>query len=437
MNDDGALRSETMFPLAWRVARAYRNERLEKPRSWLLATKLVGDVRALVRALETYLGRQEALVDLSDWVLDELPQREAHFIDSDTDSEWAFFLLQLAEMAAGGTPARYEIGPNVYGRRESLLAVLADFEARSDRIERDFGLTGRGPATIRQLREALESAVATYEARGREATVAADLDPQKTSGFVDAFVRYWQAGFPRQLLTEVGSVRVVDRRWPRRRFRIATLVPKDLLIADNGYVEDTEFLGRNLANAMTHAEARAIAVAVRDVRPTGSGSTFAVRFSRVFKAMAKRGCPATHILIPYRHEIEYALVGLGFTYGESPTGRRGLHRDSVWAIGWPEADEDSVLLLDLPGAVSVEQYASAGGQPLSVQVERIDKERALQLAEPGQVTFDVAPEDPIEYLQTRARIEIEAAWNLTVRRRHIRRVSFLGNATNSPDADPT
>ena len=82
--------NQTMFPLAWSVVREYRLGRLADPWPWISATGLPGDIQLLADVVEDYFGHDVGLVSLSNWVVRELPQGRAHFIDTDTDVAWTF-----------------------------------------------------------------------------------------------------------------------------------------------------------------------------------------------------------------------------------------------------------------------------------------------------------------------------------------------------------
>lgn len=425
MTDNGGSeaesQTETLFPLVWLIARGVRLGRLADPRDWLTATRFPPDVQRLTETLEGYLGRDNPFVDLSGWVLDELPQREAHFIDSDTDAVWAFFLLLSLSATVSDVP-RIHIGSNTYGRRETLTAVLNEMSTRAAQIDSELRLGDSFASVLVVIRERVEQAVTEYEEADRERVRRAPLSAQKVSAFEAALLRHWESGFPRQLLEAVGSVVREPRPRLGRRLGISTLVPKDLLIDVNDYVEDAEFLGRQIASSFSRGEEQAVRQGLRGVKAYKRGATFAARFEAAVRSMKNRGHPPTHVLFPLRWEIELELTRVGFQY-EYGGKRSGMSRPGLMAVGWREEPEQGVLLVRLPEAIQVRQYLADEGSYLSVRVDMLDESRARELVESGRVNLKGIPDEPIQHLQQRARVEVFEHLSLRVARRFVRRVA--------------
>src|SRR5262245_54873709 len=159
-----AVFNETAFPIAWAVAREYRRGNLTKPFEWISATRLPGEIQLLADTYEIYVTHDSGLADLGSWVLEDLPPGQAHRIDSDTDSAWAFLLLWAIRQSASESDARgFSLGPNTYATRQQLFSTLDEISARADQVAQDFKLRQLESRIIPEIRRALQQSIDQFE----------------------------------------------------------------------------------------------------------------------------------------------------------------------------------------------------------------------------------------------------------------------------------
>lgn len=397
--------NRTAFPLAWSVVREYRLQRLADPLAWIAATGLPGDPQLLVDASEEYFGLDLGLTSLTTWVLEDLPQGQAHLIDSDTDTAWTLVLLLATRVTADQDHhLRLRIGPNLYARRDRIFAVIDEMRARSVDVARDFAILQLSE-TLTAVRGAFQDAAQTYEAEDRRHVVDAPISSRAETDLRAAVLMGWRAGFPRSVLERAGSVVRSESRGPRTLFGLSAIAPRVFFIDRSDVIDDAaRRIGDDLARAVVRGEGSALAAQLKTVKPTFARGTIGTRLWRGIHSLDKQG-GATDCFIPYSWNLTEALVSIG-------AERSVEGGDSWWDLGavrvrqWMEWDEQSLILLRLPDAVTITQYKVDESGELRIRLATVDN---------GEGDGD-KNQDP------RIRISAHERLSIRVARRAVRRI---------------
>ena len=411
-----------MIPTAWAIARRFRTGQLAGPLAWIEPLEEGLTPQRILEAVEMYLDRDDAPVDLSNWVLSELPSGEVHMIDTTTDLLWAATLLLSLnpEVARDG----FTIESYLYGRRDEFKKAMDGVASRlSDGTST---LSHKVVDGVEQLRRVVEAATTEYERAERLRIRDSPLSEEIVQRLTDSLRSTWQGGFIRSLLESVGSVRKADDAPPpKATLGYRLLERKDMFIADSRFVPSTgQMIGESLGRGITVSENkqildRLLAVPLRSY----GGRNLAATFVAAVKAMAATGITATHVGVPVSWKVQQRLVADGLTNETSHADGHVLGEVvGVPIVGWSDVPPDSAFLLSLPAAVDIAQY-DRGGHPVSVMIRAIGPAEELELKEQGTTDVEGESSDTAsERLRSRVLIDVFESFQLRVRRRAVRRL---------------
>ena len=345
--DDGRI------ALGFHIARAAAHDRDPSPWTWIESLSDGWNVSSSISAAERMLAHGGGLVDLSDWVLEELPPSRAHIIDPSRDILRGL-LMVLA--ALGPIRADIPIGERLYAHRDDLTAAYSWLRGLPQEEHRD---------AIDALEPWLSTSIANEAERQRSLVRNAPIEHERIAAMGDAIATRLVARFPRSFLEAAASSRRVQRAvWPRHfKLEANVRVPKHFLIsgatASSLSIEDVvaDVLSEQFDDAVVGAF-NAIPVRYSQRTPTLR------RIEAAIARSVKRGVPVTHVLIPLDWRLRGELAARGIATGalssEVPIPALGTQ-----LVEWPRLGD--AFLLRMPMAMEFDQYV-VGGREVAVDV---------------------------------------------------------------------
>jgi hypothetical protein len=371
-------------------------------------------MQSLANALETYVTFDRGLADLGHWVLEDLPQGRAHFIDRDTDSAWAFVLLWALRLSGREQPIEHiRIGPSTYARRENLLAALGEIDERAIEVARDLKLTQFSSRILPSIRSELERAFSEVREHERARIAVARIEELTLLRLEQSIREHWQAGFPRRLFRDVGSIRLLPETGPEdSRFGITATAPKLFFIAESNAMADSpERIGEDLGQALARGEGDVLATALQAVPLTNYRGTLGQRIRRAVRTMGGHGGHRVYCFIPLSWRLGEALTQIGAELHTTSGGNRHWELEDLDLYELLALRDQSLMFVRLPDAISVWQYENNTDHSVSVRVEEI-----------GPDTTDDAQGDA----DPRVRLMAHERWRLRLKRSHVKRILIPG-----------
>jgi hypothetical protein len=420
------LYHQTLFPIAWSIARGFRLGTLANPFEWMKATRLPGESQTLADTLERALTREDEYGSLTSWVLRELPQGQAHFIDTDTDSIWAFLLLMaIRSSAADGRVPSIRVGSGTYSRRDDIRTAIEEIGKRDVEIAREFQLRDLSSTILPNLRRVLDAAFDDFARAESNEILAAPLSEKHVQRLRASVRSHWAESFPRNVLTPAGSVLQRSQEGPSdTRFGISAHAPKLFLIAESNAVGDApEVIGSSLGEGIGRGESDRLVEKILMAKTYRYAGSVQERILRGFASLSKQGTPATHCLFPPFWNLRIALEGLG----PRPSGADGnvWEFEGIQMVEWHEWDDDSLVVLSLPRAITIQQFRVNGEVGVEVQVTEVASEApAADLESFDHMSHGQEPAVDPPKREVAVRIDAFEKVRFRVNRRYVRRVAL-------------
>lgn len=359
----------SLLALAFWAAYLSARGRLTDPWPWIRRLRTGWAVQRIVDAVERQLAGPPGL-DLADWILEDLPSREVHLLNTTSDLLRALVML----LAISDRPLRLSVGAQLYGHRveaERAIEWATEMAADEDLASR-----------TRAAGEALVGAFATFAAQERTRIRTAALDQGRLADMPDLIEQSLANEFPFSLLLDVGSVRRVDRQaLPADRSQtVHVSVPRRLLTEPRDDVEaEVPTIEKHLTNLVRRGLEHAVVTALEASRPLTRPTASAL--DRIQHAMARHAPdkPFTHLWLPLDWELrgELAAQGVNLLLPGVPTLALG-----VAMAEWPKLSD--AHLLRLPSALRFTWYV-ANGRIAHISVTELPEESS-----PDEPRVDVA-----------------------------------------------
>lgn len=411
--------------LAFEAVRRNRQGELTNLRTWLEPIVAAASPGQILAELEIQLAGNRP-IDLSRWVMEEMPSHEARIVDDRTDLIHAALLGMLLPSSPDLSGVSPMIGPTLFSLREEILRGIDTIAGQAAEVARDFQLTDAADR-ISSVRQALSSAFQDYDRRLLAETVEAHVNSTLAERLMRAALEAeWSSGFPRALLTSVGSV-VIDGAWDPKTpaLTISQLELKDFFVADRIEPTTMEMMGSGWARAFLAGETAACLKELRKV----PGRTWRLpsirdRIQRAKDSLAARGQMPTHLIGPSNWRLWRAIGEEGALGGES-RGKDGLVGTALGLSVYEVFEDlDSVFVLALPSALQVRQQL-INGNIFQVSVREIDAAVEAELRQRGTVDAEGGPgESPAERLRLRTWVLLREAVTINADRSAVVRISL-------------
>jgi hypothetical protein len=394
--------------LAFEVVRQQRIGAIKDPRHWLETIVGQASPATIIAEAEAQLAGDRP-VDLSDWVVDDMPSHEARFIDDRSDLIRATLICSLYAIGPGVAEPRLSLGDTLAVLRDAVFQELQAIERDQTRIADEYGLREM-ETKLARLRAALEGAFREHATAEVTALLEKRVDQPTAERLLrDAITREWRVGFPRSIL---GEARQMTTEWrsPQPYLGIRTLELKQFFTEGEIEPDTMALMGSSWARAFLESESRELLQALshstrprswrlRDVRE---------RLTRAISVLNGRGLMPTHLVGPPDWRLWEALSGsTEFTHGPRyEDGRVGTIRDipAYEALG----DTRDVFLLSLPAAVTVEQRLF-NSETFLVSVNQIVDDVLARLQQQGSSDVDGPGPTPESRIKSRALVDVREA----------------------------
>lgn len=395
--------------LAFEVVRRHRAGEIARPRLWLEPILGTASPQRIVAETEAQLeGKRPA--DLAHWVMAEMPSHEARFIDDRSDLLRAA-IIGAAITSTTGSEEHFAVGPTLFSVREQVMRAFAELEQHATQIGRDFEVAEM-PQRLASLRAGFERAFASYERGGREALLEDAVDTDLARQLIsDALKSEWSKGFPRALLSAVGSVRI-GGEWDRKipALTVSQLELKEFFVAGSIDPSTMRMMGSAWARAFLAGETKEL-FRQFERSPARSWRLSSLR-ERILKAadvLAGRGGKATHLIGSANWHLWNALERDGsLTRNERRTD--GFIGTALGLAVYEAHEElEGLVVVSLPNGVHVTQHL-LDGEVFEVSVREINTEAEEELRQLGTSDAEGGPgETPSERLRLRTWVVLREA----------------------------
>jgi hypothetical protein len=374
-------------------------------------------VQEVVDEAEANLSRRRP-VDLSSWVMDDLPSHEAHFIDDRTDLIRAMLISLTLVVDPKSGPLRMEVGSNLTALRERVLAEVENLAADAELLELDYGIS-QSEKRLGAIRSGLRQAYGNYEKQARDRLRAAEVDLARATDLIrSSLLQEWSEGFPRNLLAG-GEVRNRGEWRTGRTFAsIRRLELKEFFTKDGLEQQTMEMFGTTWARAFLAAEESALFEKLSSL-PARSWHKRGVR-ARLSTAI-ERLPAATHLVVPFNWRLRQELFSTEPRMAIGQTGTLG----TLDGVAVHEASEatDSMYLLALPSALRTDQWLFSG-ETFRIEIREMDTELTAQLLEQGTHVPGEESETAEERLHTRVLTDIRECFQISLSRESVIRIAL-------------
>ena len=403
--------------LAFETVRQFRQGNLARPREWL--DQIIGRASpaAIAQECEAYLQGARP-VELSSWVMDEMPSHEARLIDDKSDLLRASIISMAIATEPQQQDLRLVVGSNLVALKERLLAEIDALERNPQQLTADYGIADVA-ARLKLIKRSFLSAFETFERAARGRLRAAPTNVELAETLVRKHLETtWREGFPRSLLANADLELRGEWRPGIEYLGIRRLELKDFFTIEGIDEQTMSMLGSAWARAFLEGESKRLFERLgRLPRRTWRLRSLRERIDRAIASLGR----ATHLVGPADWRLWEALEPSEYHTQRGEGGFLGTVGGLAAFQAWEKTD--SVFVLSLPSAIRVQQWQFEG-RPFSIDVRAVDEALAEELIRediqlPGDDT-----DAPAERLQTRVLVDAREAMDIRVSRPAVIRVGI-------------
>lgn len=390
-------------------------------------SQTVGSIEHLVTAAGVALDYRHTFT--SDWVMFDLPEGQAHFIDADGPVLTAIAVVLLSRATIGDIPGSPWMSENRLGRLNSIVDGVVGWDQLWSRIgETEQAVADRADALKKKLVEA------EGEQRSQEKLdlIAQPLDESKVELFRKNVREAWTENRVLREFTRLAGIPVSETPesdWGQLRFRINGLDPKGLFVSPSNWVgldHNASELGRTLALDEIGAIVRL--ATSHGIEVVGDGD-LPTRVRSLLSQTRAAGLKPTLLLVPVHWRLIEAL-GLRV---DPPRGGPGVLKwhvkgeiDGVPVVDWRDVPDDRIYVVDGTRFCEVVEGVGAEGTPSppAVDIKTISEERARDIVANWE-TLDSEDAERDRLLDVRSRVERHVSRPYRVDERDTQAVRFI------------
>lgn len=401
---------------------------LHKSSNETMSERQVATARALSGTLgsipDTVRATGRALRDstdlLSHWVMMDMPEGQAGFVDSDGPALSALAMVLLAQNQLAALPPADWMNEHRTKRLREVVPKVAARSALWGRLgERSDDISSRVPAVVSMI----DAAEMDQQRIERDRLIGQDLDPAKVEEFRSAVVTGWRETRGLEELASRTGTRITaasSSEWGDERYGLVTLDPKGLFVSPTNWVNlegSAREYGRRLAQAEISAAVKEVVKLSRGVRAGGSPVE---RLDTLLAALRRDDFEPSLIVLPMSWRLADAL---GLRDWErlretkpSRMNLKGVHR-GVPVIDWWDVPTNRMYALDLTRFCEISEVVDDNGDPAppTVDVGLIDALRAEEIVGAWDPVDDEdAEHERLQRVLTSVKVEVYRQFRLAV-----------------------
>jgi hypothetical protein len=400
--------------LAFEVVRRHRRDLLPDPRRWLEVIVGTASPREILAEASAYLDTDRP-VELSQWVMDDMPSGEVQIIDDRGD----LLRASLIAMAMTTDPQQQDLDliptRTLALLRDRVQNELTALLRDTDMLETEYRIAG-ARERLQVIEASLNRAFNSYERAGRDRLRAAELDGRATSLIRTGIETEWKTGFPQILLGQ--SVHEAGE-WHRgvAYLGIRSLELKEFFVTGELEPDTMSMMSSTWARAFLDGESRALFDKLGRLKArTWRKRTLRQRLDAALQSLPS----ATHLLLPADWRLREQIDPAFHSVVRGPDGSSGTFRGLAVYDTWRE--DTSLYLLSIPNALRVDQW-HFDGETFKVSIDAIEGQTAADLMAEGLAIPGPDNETLGERLRTRVLVDLREAPRIRVLERFVRRIA--------------